>query len=156
MFYLGFAREGFKRHFLISNVSVVKTALCHRQLFACELQVELALFGVLFVPQPINDRFYCFLQSTAVPTVWLSTDHLCSVWCKELVFVVVRALFDIVNFTTKQVSADVQERNSVFRYHMLQVLCNLYMLFSLEDYCKVFSFHFVWYNSFFRRSFLSV
>lgn len=156
MFYLGFAREGVRRHFLISNVSVVKTALCHRQLFACMQQVELALSGVLFVHQPISDRFYCFLQSTAVPTVWLSTDHVCSVWCKELVFVIVRSLFDIVNLTTKQVSANVQERNSVFRYHMLQVLWNLYMLFSLEDYCKVFSFHFIWSNFFFRRSFSAV
>lgn len=135
---------------------MVKTALCHRQLFACELQIHNALSVMLFVHQPISDIFHCFLQSTAVPTVWLSTDHLCSVWCKELVFVIVRALFDIVNLTTKQVSANVQERNSVFRYHMLQVLWNLYMLFSLEDYCKVFSFNFIWYNSIFRCSFLAV
>ncbi|XP_021936660.1 GPI inositol-deacylase isoform X2 [Zootermopsis nevadensis] len=58
--------------------------------------------------------------STAVPTVWFSTDHLCSVWCKELVLVIVRSLFDIVNLTTKQVSTNVQERNLVFHYHMLQ------------------------------------
>jgi hypothetical protein len=70
--------------------------------------------------------------------------------------VIVRALFDIVNLTTKQVSTNVQERNSVFRYHMLQVLWNLYVLFSLEDYSKVFSFNFIWYNSFFRCSFLAV
>ena len=69
---------------------------------------------------------------------------------------IVRTLFDIVNLTTKQVSANVQERNSVFRYHMLQVLWNLYMLFSLEDYSMVFSFHFIWYNSFFRCSFSPV
>ncbi|KAJ9584662.1 hypothetical protein L9F63_020987, partial [Diploptera punctata] len=58
--------------------------------------------------------------STAVPDVWLSTDHLCSVWCKELVLVIVRALFDVVNLTTKQVSDNVPERNSVFQYHLLQ------------------------------------
>jgi hypothetical protein len=142
VFCLGFAREGVKRHFLISNVCVV----CHRQLFACQLQIELTLSGVLFVHQLVSDRFYCFLQSTAIPTVWLSTDHLCSVWCKELMLVIVRTLFDIVNLTTKQVSANVQERNSVFRYHMLQVFWNLYMLFSLDDYHNVFSFHFILYG----------
>jgi glycosylphosphatidylinositol deacylase len=65
--------------------------------------------------------FVCLLQSTAVPSVWLSTDHLCSVWCKELVLVTVRTLFDIVNLTTKQVSKNVQERKFIFHYHMIQV-----------------------------------
>ncbi|PSN32852.1 hypothetical protein C0J52_10314 [Blattella germanica] len=59
-------------------------------------------------------------DSTAIPDVWLSTDHLCSVWCKELVLVLVRSLFDIVNLTTKQVSENLQERNSVFQYHLSQ------------------------------------
>jgi hypothetical protein len=140
VFYLGFTREGVKRHFLISNVSMVKTVLCHRQLVACE--VELTLPRVLQVYQPFGDRFYCSLQSTAVPSVWLSTDHLCSLWCKELVFVIIRYLFDIVNLTTKQVSTNVQERNAVLRYHLLQVLWNFYMLFTLENYCKVFLFYF--------------
>lgn len=53
---------------------------------------------------------------------------------------IVRTLFDIVNLTTKQVSENVQERNLVFHYHMLQVPCRFYMLFSLEEYCKVLSF----------------
>ncbi|XP_069692336.1 GPI inositol-deacylase [Periplaneta americana] len=58
--------------------------------------------------------------STAMPTVWRSTDHLCSVWCKELVLVIVRALHDIVNLTTKQVTENALERKLVFQYHMLQ------------------------------------
>jgi hypothetical protein len=61
--------------------------------------------------------------------------------------VIVRSLFDIVNLTTKQVSMNVQERNAVLRYHLLQVLWNFYMLFTLENYCKVFLFYFK-YNSF--------
>jgi hypothetical protein len=101
---------------------VLSFSFCCGQDFASKLEFEQTWSRVLSLCHPISDVFYCSLQSTAVPTVWLSTDHLCSVWCKELVLVVVRTLFDIVNLSTKQVSENVQERNSVFRYHMLQVL----------------------------------
>lgn len=36
-------------------------------------------------------------MSAAVPLVWLSTDHLCSVWCLQQVLVINRFLFDIVD-----------------------------------------------------------
>lgn len=36
-------------------------------------------------------------MSPAVPLVWLSTDHLCSVWCLQQVLVLNRFLFDIVD-----------------------------------------------------------
>nr|CAD7409491.1 unnamed protein product [Timema cristinae] len=59
------------------------------------------------------------LQSTAVPAVWLSTDHLCAVWCKELVMVLASGLFDIVDVTTKQISANATLRREVFHYHLM-------------------------------------
>lgn len=33
------------------------------------------------------------VQATAIPNVWLSTDHRCSAWCKELVLVINRFLY---------------------------------------------------------------
>ncbi|XP_068084428.1 GPI inositol-deacylase isoform X2 [Anabrus simplex] len=59
------------------------------------------------------------ILTPSIPTVWLSTDHLCSMWCKELVLVIVRSLFDIVDGKTKQVTNDIQERKTVFQYHLL-------------------------------------
>lgn len=38
-------------------------------------------------------------MSTAIPDVWLSTDHLCSVWCLQQVLVINRFLFEIVDKT---------------------------------------------------------
>jgi hypothetical protein len=55
--------------------------------------------------------------------------------------VIVRTLFDIVNLATKQVSENVQERNLVFRYHMLQVLWSFYMLFSLKQWYSTLFVH---------------
>ena len=61
------------------------------------------------------------LQSTGVPSVWVSTDHLCIVWCKQLVLVLARALFDIVDPVTRQISTDYNFRNQVFHYHFIHV-----------------------------------
>ncbi|XP_063230669.1 GPI inositol-deacylase isoform X2 [Bacillus rossius redtenbacheri] len=59
------------------------------------------------------------LQTTAVPGVWLSTDHLCSVWCKQLMLVVVRALFDLVDARTRQVSLSTADHHAAFHYHLV-------------------------------------
>lgn len=58
--------------------------------------------------------------STAVPGVWLSTDHLSSLWCKELVLVIVRSLFDIVDIRTKQITYNPWERKYSFEYHLIK------------------------------------
>lgn len=40
-------------------------------------------------------------QATAIPNVWLTTDHRCSAWCKELVLVVNRFLYSILKQVPK-------------------------------------------------------
>ncbi|KAK3089161.1 hypothetical protein FSP39_001388 [Pinctada imbricata] len=57
--------------------------------------------------------------TTAMPHAWVSTDHLCAVWCKQVVLATVRAMFDIVDRKTNQLSLDVNYRMSVFRHHFL-------------------------------------
>ncbi|KAL1117448.1 hypothetical protein AAG570_004774 [Ranatra chinensis] len=57
--------------------------------------------------------------SPSVSDVWLSVDHYCILWCKELVIVLVRSLFDSVDLTTRQITRDAQLRRDVFRYHLL-------------------------------------
>ncbi|PNF36371.1 GPI inositol-deacylase, partial [Cryptotermes secundus] len=91
------------------------------------------------------------ILSTAVPTVWLSTDHLCSVWCKELVLVIVRTLFDIVNLTTKQVSKNVQERKSVFHYHMIQRTAGKHFSTSFHPHDVYFDYNGFWTESIQRQ-----
>lgn len=43
-------------------------------------------------------------QATAIPNVWLSTDHRCAAWCKELVLVVNRFLYSIIKPVPKNLA----------------------------------------------------
>ncbi|CAH0579308.1 unnamed protein product [Chrysodeixis includens] len=54
-----------------------------------------------------NDSYISAL-TTAVPGVWASPDHVCIVWCKQLVMVINRYLFSIVDPDTEQVVEDSQ------------------------------------------------
>jgi glycosylphosphatidylinositol deacylase len=42
--------------------------------------------------------------STDMPGVWVSADHRCVVWCKQLVLALNRALFDVIDGKTRQVN----------------------------------------------------
>ncbi|XP_059822916.1 GPI inositol-deacylase isoform X2 [Hypanus sabinus] len=57
--------------------------------------------------------------TSAVPRAWLSTDHLCIVWCKELVLATVRAFFDLVDHHTNQITVDLQKRMPVLHHHFV-------------------------------------
>ncbi|XP_072903044.1 GPI inositol-deacylase [Hemitrygon akajei] len=57
--------------------------------------------------------------TSAVPRAWLSTDHLCIVWCKELVLATVRAFFDLVDHHTNQITMDLQKRMPVLHHHFV-------------------------------------
>ena len=65
------------------------------------------------------------IKSPAVPAVWSSTDHLCIVWCKQLVMSVVRSLFDLVEYKNKQkyfaITSNVTTRQAVLNYHFKKV-----------------------------------
>ncbi|KAF9424109.1 hypothetical protein HW555_000818 [Spodoptera exigua] len=54
-----------------------------------------------------NDSYINAL-TTAIPGVWTSPDHVCIVWCKQLVMVINRYLFSIVDPQTEQLSEDQQ------------------------------------------------
>ncbi|XP_071438562.1 GPI inositol-deacylase [Hetaerina americana] len=58
--------------------------------------------------------------TTAIPTVWLSTDHLCILWCKQLVLIVVRALFDMVDPRTHQISKSIEHKKTALGYHLVK------------------------------------
>ena len=60
------------------------------------------------------------IQTTAASGVWVSADHRCIVWCKQLVLALNRALFDLIEPETKQIASDKNLRDKVFRYHLVQ------------------------------------
>eukprot|EP00094_Tigriopus_californicus_P008865 TCALIF_08546-PA protein Name:"Similar to PGAP1 GPI inositol-deacylase (Homo sapiens)" AED:0.00 eAED:0.00 QI:577/1/0.66/1/0.5/0.33/3/0/965 len=56
--------------------------------------------------------------TTNSPLVWVSTDHRCITWCKQLVLALNRALFDSVD-QTKQITRDVAKIRNTFEYQLL-------------------------------------
>ncbi|XP_046355046.2 GPI inositol-deacylase-like [Haliotis rufescens] len=58
-------------------------------------------------------------STMSVPKAWVSTDHLCAVWCRQMVLVTKRAMFDIIDPNTHQVTTDADRRMHVFRHHFL-------------------------------------
>ncbi len=60
------------------------------------------------------------VTTTAVPGVWVSTDHRCIAWCKQLVLTINRALFDCIDHTTGQVTQDETLRKDIFKYHLTE------------------------------------
>lgn len=61
--------------------------------------------------------------STSIPVVWKSTDHLSILWCKQLVFVIVRSLFDSVNQSEKppKITSNPDLKMNALSYHFLLV-----------------------------------
>ncbi|EZA56408.1 hypothetical protein DMN91_009837 [Ooceraea biroi] len=60
--------------------------------------------------------------STSVPAVWKSTDHLSILWCKQLVFPIVRSLFDSVEYSKKppRITSDPDVKMQSLSYHFQQ------------------------------------
>ncbi|KYN04079.1 GPI inositol-deacylase, partial [Cyphomyrmex costatus] len=60
--------------------------------------------------------------STSVPAVWKSMDHLSILWCKQLVFVIVRSLFDSVDYSEKppKITSNPNLMMKSLSYHFLQ------------------------------------
>ena len=60
--------------------------------------------------------------STAVPRVWVTIDHLCLCWCKQLVLAINRALFDMIDPASRQISENKNLRMQVMRHHFVSHL----------------------------------
>ncbi|PFX15813.1 GPI inositol-deacylase [Stylophora pistillata] len=58
--------------------------------------------------------------TTSVPRVWISVDHLCLCWCQQLVLVSNRALFDMIDPNTQQITENKQQRVAVLQHHFLR------------------------------------
>ena len=90
-------------------------------------------------------------SATAVPGVWVSPDHRCIVWCKQLVLTLSRALFDSIDLQTRQVRMN----NLCLLYfrsttitdgtaNILFIMDNVYLLQITSDLTlrkKIFQYH---------------
>ncbi|XP_043274564.1 GPI inositol-deacylase isoform X2 [Venturia canescens] len=58
--------------------------------------------------------------SSGIPSVWASTDHLCILWCKQLVLTIVRALFDCVDVNARppKITSDTNVKIRALSYHL--------------------------------------
>ncbi|NXY84299.1 PGAP1 deacylase, partial [Alcedo cyanopectus] len=76
--------------------------------------------GLAFLPRLSQHGSALFVVSSAVPRAWASTDHLSIVWCKELILATIRALFDLVDENTRQITEDPKKRMSVLKHHFVR------------------------------------
>ncbi|XP_053900269.1 GPI inositol-deacylase isoform X1 [Malaclemys terrapin pileata] len=76
--------------------------------------------GLAFLPRLSQHSHALFVVSSAVPRTWASTDHLSIVWCKELILATIRALFDLIDETTNQITEDPKKRMLVLNHHFVR------------------------------------
>ncbi|KAK7002750.1 GPI inositol-deacylase [Biomphalaria glabrata] len=95
----------------LRHVTVVSTGGAYR-----DIQVRYGLTVLDGIVAP--DRAVS-VSTSAVPKAWVSTDHLCSVWCRQMVLLTKRAMFDIIDGKKLQVLTDPESRMKVFRHHFV-------------------------------------
>ncbi|NWR32078.1 PGAP1 deacylase, partial [Tachuris rubrigastra] len=76
--------------------------------------------GLAFLPRLSQHDSALSVVSSAVPRAWASTDHLSIVWCKELILATIRALFDLIDENTRQITEDPKKRMSVLNHHFIR------------------------------------
>ncbi|KAM4626312.1 GPI inositol-deacylase [Discoglossus pictus] len=96
----------------LQNITMLSVAGGHR-----DYQVP---SGLTFLPQSNLQKSALSVVSSAVPRTWASTDHLSIVWCRELIIATVRALFDLIDGNTKQITKDQQKVHTVLNYHFVR------------------------------------
>eukprot|EP00069_Balaena_mysticetus_P004414 bmy_04446T0 len=76
--------------------------------------------GLTFLPKLSHHTSALSVVSSAVPKTWVSTDHLSIVWCKQLQLTTIRALFDLIDADTKQITQNPKKKLSVLNHHFIR------------------------------------
>ncbi|XP_069839661.1 GPI inositol-deacylase isoform X2 [Dendropsophus ebraccatus] len=82
--------------------------------------------GLTFLPSLKIKNSALSVVTTAIPRTWASTDHLSIVWCKELILATSRALFDLIDEDTQQITEDSNKRMAVLKHHFVRHPAKLY------------------------------
>uniref|UniRef100_T1JYQ1 GPI inositol-deacylase n=1 Tax=Tetranychus urticae TaxID=32264 RepID=T1JYQ1_TETUR len=59
------------------------------------------------------------LLTTAVSDVWLSTDHQCIIWCRQLIVKLAKLIFDLADSKSHKIISDPKRRTQIISYHLL-------------------------------------
>ncbi|XP_058808339.1 GPI inositol-deacylase [Phymastichus coffea] len=72
--------------------------------------------------QSIDEHADLNVLATNIPGVWRSTDHLCILWCKQLIIKIIRSLFDCVDITQRPpgIFNSHEHRMKAFNWHLVQ------------------------------------
>ncbi|XP_033736191.1 GPI inositol-deacylase-like [Pecten maximus] len=95
----------------LSHVTIVSTGGGHRDVLVRNSFTSLK--GI------VDESSGVYTSTMSVPNAWVSTDHLCAVWCRQMILATTRVLFDITDPITSQISTDKTLRMNVFRHHFL-------------------------------------
>ena len=60
------------------------------------------------------------VQSTSASGIWVSADHRCIVWCKQLTLALNRVLFDLIEKETGQLS---QKKEKILQVNLIFLPC---------------------------------
>lgn len=101
-----------KRHTELQHLSVISIAGGDRDL--------LVRSDLTVIPSKYNQHNDFNVHTNSIPTVWVSTDHLCIIWCKQLVLSIIRTLFDLVDVKTKEMTNNITLYQDVLKYHFLK------------------------------------
>ncbi|GJQ72189.1 hypothetical protein Trydic_g3281 [Trypoxylus dichotomus] len=77
-------------------------------------------FSDFLVAPHLTSSTHLSVVTTHIPKVWLPMDHLCILWCKQLVLVLNRALFNSIDSQTRQISQNKEYIISVFKHYLLR------------------------------------
>ncbi|KAG7252040.1 hypothetical protein CRUP_003786, partial [Coryphaenoides rupestris] len=114
-------RERWVRHAdNLANITVLSVGGGYR-----DYQVRSGLASLPCSPRDPNKllllvRPPLLLWPLLFPGPGVSTDHLSIVWCKELVLATVRALFDLIDPETRQLTDSVERRMQVLHHHFIR------------------------------------
>jgi GPI inositol-deacylase len=59
------------------------------------------------------------LITTAISDVWMSTDHQCIVWCRQLIVKLAKLIFELGDSKIHKVISDTNRRNRIISYHLV-------------------------------------
>ncbi|GAB6020377.1 GPI inositol-deacylase [Chamberlinius hualienensis] len=71
------------------------------------------------VQLPVDSANSIVVMTTHIPHVWTTMDHLCLLWCNQLVLSIVRSMFELVDVTSLQLKGQSQWRQNVLEKHFL-------------------------------------
>ncbi|XP_053209842.1 GPI inositol-deacylase-like isoform X2 [Panonychus citri] len=59
------------------------------------------------------------LLTTAISDVWVSTDHQCIVWCRQLIVKLAKLIFELADSKAHRIITDSKRRSQIISYHLL-------------------------------------